>query len=212
MIEIISHRGLWSNPDDKNTALSFETSLNNKFGIETDVREYSGKIVISHDIPNDSKHLIDLDQFFDLYKSFSSNETLAINIKSDGLFHILKNKIHQYGISNYFVFDMSIPETLNYKNQNLNFFSRQSEFETYPIFYDDCDGIWLDQFYKDWVEEEVLSLHDSNNKKICIVSPELHGRDHLSAWEKYKNINKKNTHLNFIICTDYPLEARSFFE
>ncbi len=212
MIDIISHRGLWANPKEKNTLSAFEESLKNNFGIETDIRDYNGEIVISHDIPIHSNELIYFNDFINLYKSFSNQNTLAINIKSDGLSNALREMLKLENITNYFVFDMSIPETISYKKNKLIFYTRQSEFEKGPVFYDECYGVWLDQFTEDWVDQTILEYHHNNNKKICIVSPELHGRDYLSAWEKYKNINKKNTHLNFIICTDHPLEARSFFE
>ena len=69
-----------------------------------------------------------------------------------------------------------------------------------------------DQFKRNWIDEDTLLEHSLNGKNACIVSPELHGREYKTAWKKYRNIIKKNTHLNFIICTDFPEKARSYFE
>ena len=49
-MEIISHRGLWNNLNEKNTNIAFHSSFKNKFGTETDIRDYNGNLVISHDI------------------------------------------------------------------------------------------------------------------------------------------------------------------
>ena len=48
-------------------------------------------------------------------------------------------------------------------------------------------------------------------KKVCIVSPELHGRNYLHKWKNYKDISITNPELSIILCTDFPLEARSYF-
>ena len=212
MIEIISHRGLWKNSDERNSYKSFEESLSNGFGIETDIRDHNGDLIISHDIPLQNYDYLSLDAFLELYKSKNSHNTLALNIKSDGLSYLLKKKLNQLNISNYFVFDMSVPDTLSYSKESVNFYSRQSEYEVDPILYKQCSGIWLDEFHSEWISEKLIKFHNSNNKKVCIVSPELHGRAYLKEWEKYKNIYIKNPDLSIIICTDFPLEARSYFE
>lgn len=86
-------------------------------------------MVISHDIA--TKDSLSLDKFLSLYYSYNihSNSTLALNIKSDGLQEILKSKISQYNIQNYFFFDMSVPDALGYIKHGLNIFTRQSEYK-----------------------------------------------------------------------------------
>ena len=212
MIEIISHRGLWTEHNNKNSFESFEESLDNGFGIETDIRDHNGDLIISHDVPILDYDHLKLDKLLELYKYKNLDLTLALNIKSDGLCSLIKKKLDILNINNYFVFDMSVPDTLSYSKELVNFYSRQSEYEMEPALYETSKGVWLDEFNAEWISKEVIIYHNDNNKKVCIVSPELHGRNYYEAWEKYKNISLENPELSIIICTDFPLEARSYFD
>ena len=204
---IISHRGYWIDKSEKNTNLSFNRSFSLGFGTETDIRDFNGNLVISHDIPNENSILID--DFFKLYTS-QSNSLLALNIKSDGLQSILKNKLEKFNVQNYFVFDMSVPDTLGYLKNGISFFSRQSEFEMIPVFYDQAEGIWLDSFHKEWYDLNLIINHIEKGKKVAIVSSELHGRNHMDLWEfiKTSNLYKEE---NLILCSDFPAEALKYF-
>ena len=68
---------------------------------------------------------------------------LALNIKADGLHIKLKELIEEYKIENYFVFDMSVPDGLGYLKQNMKAFTRESEYEKTPSFYDEFQGHWI---------------------------------------------------------------------
>ncbi|MDB2370100.1 hypothetical protein N9W24_01090 [Gammaproteobacteria bacterium] len=212
MVEIISHRGYWKNTNQQNTLASFSQSFQSGFGVETDIRDYNGMLVISHDIPKKENKLIRLDHFFELYKQSDCEVPLALNIKSDGLSLPLKEQLTKYEIQNYFVFDMSVPDMLNYLKCSLNCYTRQSEIEITPALYNDSMGVWLDEFYSDWITEDLIIKHIQNKKRVCIVSPELHGRSYAEEWKKYKSIFQRNFSLDITICTDYPAKARKFFE
>jgi hypothetical protein len=207
-MEIISHRGLWKSEDEKNTIIAFENSFKNGFGTETDFRDYKGELVISHDIANEN--CITVSRFFEIYKSYSTQSTLALNIKADGLQNKLSNLLKKYEIENYFVFDMSIPDTLGYFKKNIPFYTRQSEYELIPSLYEESKGIWLDCFEKIWFTEELISNHIAKTKKISFVSPDLHKREPYDFWNFLiqKKLNESN---KLILCTDLPLEAKSYF-
>jgi glycerophosphoryl diester phosphodiesterase len=209
MMEIISHRGYWREIQEKNTKTAFIRSFEKGYGTETDLRDFNGEIVISHDIPNDNAIL--LSDFFKIYKSSGKSEKLALNIKSDGLQKKLLSELINYQIANYFVFDMSIPDTIGYINDNINFFSRQSEHELNPVFYDKCKGVWLDAFEGIWYESKLILEHLKNNKQVALVSPELHKRDTSDLWKMLKS---NNIHLekDLILCTDHPEEAFNYFK
>lgn len=208
-MEIISHRGFWLSNGEKNTNLAFQRSFQNHFGTETDIRDFNGELVISHDIPISKE--ISVDDFFSLYLEQNLTSTLALNIKSDGLTKPLKSKIESLGIQNYFCFDMSIPDTIHYLNEGLHFFTRQSEYEQDLPFYQDASGIWLDSFQSNWYSNELIESHIlGNNKRVCVVSSELHGRDYIPLWNQLLEFSDLSTD-GLILCTDMPEEAFNFF-
>ncbi len=208
-MEIISHRGYWKHINEKNTLNSFECSFNNKLGTETDLRDYCGEIVISHDIPDSA--CLSLNNFFETYLKYDDTLTLALNIKSDGLVKKIQSSIVDYKIQNYFVFDMSIPDTLSYIENNIKFYTRQSEFEMVPSFYNFATGIWLDSFNTIWYDNKVIESHLRENKRVAIVSSDLHKRDNKDLWELIK-INNFHNNDNILLCTDLVDEAKNYFK
>lgn len=205
---IIAHRGFWDKINEQNTLTAFINAWQHGYGIETDLRDLNGKIVISHDIPNLDDKLLDIDDLFIAYKNLGQNTVLALNIKSDGLQKILKQKIDYYQINNYFVFDMSIPDAIQYSKLNFKMFTRKSEYETEPVLYDFSQGLWLDEFENHWIDNKFLDTLIAANKLVCLVSPELHKRDYMNEWKDYKKNNYLN---NIMICTDYPNKANKYF-
>ena len=201
---IIAHRGYWKIEEEKNTETAFIRAFNNGFGIETDLRDIKGEIVISHNMPNGDE--ITFEKFLKLLNG--RNLTLALNIKADGQAEEIKRLLNKYNHSNYFMFDMSIPEMIyDLKLENLNIFTGMSDVILHPIMYEQADGVWLDSFYDDWFDENTILKLLNDGKKVCIVSPDLHKREYKSVWAKYRNIKNEN----LMLCTDYPMEAKEFF-
>jgi hypothetical protein len=180
------------------------------FGTETDIRDYRDKLVISHNIAN--QDCISVESFFELYCRFDKRLPLALNIKADGLQQGLKALLKKYEIENYFVFDMSVPDGLGYLQQGFKVFTRQSEYEREPSFYEHADGVWLDEFHGCWFDKSVIAEHINKGKKVCIVSPEIHGRENQSEWDDYKTIDEKLNDGKLMICTDRPEKAKEYFD
>ena len=206
---VLSHRGYWKEISEKNTIEAFERSFDLGFGIETDIRDYDGKLVISHDMA--SQNAMSVDSFFKIYTQYDTLLPLALNIKADGLQEALLRLLEKYKITNYFVFDMSVPDGLQYLKQDFKSFTRQSEYEKDPSFYKKACGVWLDEFEGHWIDKDTIKKHIDNNKQICIVSPDLHKRAHQEEWQHYKEIEKELDINHLMICTDYPEEAKVFF-
>lgn len=195
-------------PQEKNSENSFINSFKLMYGTETDVRDFNGGLVISHDIANES--CMEINSFFDLYNKHTG-KVLALNIKSDGLASILSATLNKHQIENYFVFDMSIPDTIGYLKLGMKVFIRQSEYERELPFYEECTGVWLDGFFSVWYDLQVIEDHLKNGKKVCIVSPELHSRDYNKLWEILKRSGLQKVD-GLILCTDKPVEATNFFD
>lgn len=206
---VLSHRGYWKETYEKNLPIAFERSFSLGFGTETDIRDYQGELVISHDIADEK--CIGVKEVFETYNRYDNSLTLALNIKADGLQIKLKELLEEYRIENYFVFDMSVPDALGYLKQNIKAFTRESEYEKRPSFYDEACGIWLDEFQGHWIDKETITKHVGNNKQICIVSPDLHKREYKKEWQHYKEIEQELGINNLMICTDFPEEAKEFF-
>lgn len=207
MIKIIAHRGLWHKPEEKNTLEAFRAALQNGFGIETDFRDCNGRLVISHDPA--SNESLDAGAFFDLCNEYPNTDPHAINIKSDGLQNLLSPHLASWDVDHYFVFDMSVPDTLGYLKKNMNTFTRVSEYEAFQDFDGQAPGVWLDGFDSEWYGPEEIKHYLSLEKSVAIVSPELHGRDHHALWVKLKSLYTKG--MSLMLCTDLPLEAKRYF-
>ena len=206
---ILAHRGYWNNKNDGNTPQSIWNALKNGYSFESDVRDYMGRLVISHNIADATSQ--DAEEVFKWLVKYKNKYCFAINIKADGLKEILYKYIQKYNISNYFLFDMSVPQMVEFEDMGLRFFTRQSEVEPIPCMYDKAAGVWIDGFWgTDWITEGILSEHIRNGKDICVVSPDLHGRqDYRLFWKQLASYR-----LDFsrcMLCTDYPDEARAFF-
>ncbi len=208
MRKIIAHRGYWLNQSEKNTATAFNRALEYGFGIETDFRDLNGQLVISHDVPVEGA--MNVAEFIYIYKRTPVLAPIALNIKSDGLYPLIKDLIIQSGMTNYFVFDMSVPDTRGYLAEQIPVFTRLSEYETAPAFLDKSRGVWLDAFESEWYDEKVIQNLLSQEKQVAIVSPELHRRPHLQQWQFLKEHHFHKSDL-VSLCTDFPLEAKEYF-
>jgi len=208
-MEIISHRGLWSNPLQKNSVMAFKRSFELGYGTETDIRDLDGTIVMSHDMPTTSARPMTLDAFLALYSSYEP-KTLALNVKADGLQEVVRSLLNKHKIENYVLFDMSVPDMVRTADQGLKFVTRLSEYETDLPFSNQSSGVWVDEFSEEWVSSEVLLQLSTTQQRVFIVSPELHKREHISRWNSMKSdgIHRRE---NIVLCTDYPEEANRFY-
>jgi hypothetical protein len=207
MIKLLAHRGKWKTKKQQNTKQSIIESIKDGFGVETDLRDRGGRLVIAHDLPDSNSWAVE--SCFPLFPPVNSRVCFALNIKSDGLHGLVESFVKQLPF-NYFLFDMSIPDTLGYLRKGLNVFTRQSEYEPEPAFYEDVKGVWLDCFDLVWYNADLIEQHAKKDKEVVIVSSELHGRPHLSHWALLKEwgVHKSD---NYYLCTDFPDQAEVFF-
>jgi len=208
-MKFLSHRGIWRAVEQKNTKNAFLTSFEFGFGVETDIRDCKGELVISHDPPTGVEQT--LESFLDLLSG--QVLPLALNIKSDGLFKRLAIEFQtRVELSEAFVFDMSVPDMIQYAKHGIPFCTRLSEYEREPALLDKAGGIWLDSFISEWFEFELIRKYIKMGFIIAIVSPELHNRNHINFWEKLRLESDLLSSDKVWLCTDFPIEASHFFE
>jgi hypothetical protein len=205
---VLSHRGYWKSVAEKNTVGAFERSFRLGFGTETDLRDLDGQLVVAHDPPRAGA--LAAEALFEIHQAIDSTLPLALNIKADGLQVWVKSAIERSGLANAFVFDMSVPDARGYLAAGVPVFTRLSELEHEPAFYDLAAGVWMDGFESDWVTEKDVAQHITAGKRVCIVSPELHKRPHAAFWERLSRMGcAADPHL--MLCTDLPEDAREVF-
>lgn len=207
-MKILAHRGYWNKSIANNSAEAIRTALERGYGFESDVRDYMGEMVISHNIADSESQRAE--KVFQWLAEFKDEYCFAINIKADGLKEHLLHLLKKYEIENYFTFDMSVPQMIEFDMAGIKYFTRQSEVESIPVMYERAAGIWIDCFFsEEWITEEVLKEHIQKGKQICLVSPDLHKRAYRDFWKELKGYQ-----IDFdkvMLCTDYPDEAKCFF-
>jgi hypothetical protein len=198
VIRVLSHRGLWETPDQHNSESALLGSLRAGFGVETDVRDDDGALVISHDPPQGGE--LPLTALTDACAG--ARLPLAVNVKADGLSGPLGQLLTSSGVD-WFAFDMSVPEMLRYARAGLPYFTRHSDVEPDPVGYESAAGVWLDAFHSDWFGPEDVRRHLDAGKRVALVSPELHGRPPTDVWNWLRELECSEDQ-DLMICTDHP--------
>jgi len=195
---------MWETEQEKNSLTAVSRAFSLGFGIETDIRDRNGELVISHNPADESA--AKLEEVLKLWRQSENHPMMALNIKADGLYLILGDVLEQYGAGakDYFLFDASIPEQYVYLKRGYHIFTRSSEFEPEPAFLEQSDGVWLDQFTDCGHIEAVLPELLAEGKMVVVVSPELHGRAHDKLWQYLYPFRNRE---NLALCTDMPKEA-----
>ncbi len=209
---ILAHRGFFIQDNEQNTLTAFKRALDKGFGIETDLREQNGHIIISHDPVGYSQSPLLFSSLIKLLRQTTHPFKVALNIKTDGIYNLIKNELYssKLNLNNFFAFDMSIPETVKYVKARFPFYSRVSEYEVDPQFLDAANGIWIDNFTGSYEQITCAIKYLEIGYNVTIVSPELHRRDNLNLWYQIKK-SGLSQHPNFQLCTDYPTQAANYF-
>ena len=176
-------------------------TIDNQFGIELDLRDChkSNKIILSHDPFLNG-------EYFEEYLQNYKHNTLILNIKSERIELECLKLLEKYNINNYFFLDSSFPMIylLNKDFNNNKIACRFSEYEPIEYFLEIKNMyqyIWVDCFTKFPLTNKIYDLIKSNNKKICIVSPELQKQP--EKIEEYRNIIISKNIIPNMICTKF---------
>ena len=207
-MKILSHRGYWLSAAEKNQAIAFARSFEHGFGTETDLRDLNGALVVAHDPPVDPA--MAAGAMFAQHARHDARLPLALNIKADGLQPLLAPLLAQFAPKDAFVFDMAIPDMLAWLRAGIPVFTRHSDIEPEPVLLDRAAGVWLDGFHADWWTADVIRCHIDAGLRVCIVSPELHGRAHRAVWEGLAATDLPASGA-LMLCTDFPADAKELF-
>ncbi|WP_375194485.1 hypothetical protein [Sphingobium sp.] len=215
----LAHRGLWTALDERNSRSALKAAFELGFGVETDIRDFDGRLVISHDMATPDS--LPLSVMLADYDTAGRPGPLALNVKADGLTAALIEELDAFAgmRQNAFVFDMSVPDTIQYLGKGLQVFTRHSEYEPLPPLEMQSQGVWMDCFVNAWVDPDAIMERVRKGQKVAIVSPELHKREIyqrfwkiLKDWIKKSDFGADILNSNLMLCTDFPREAAEFFK
>jgi len=203
-MKILSHRGYWKEPDERNSNVAFMRSLDLGFGLETDIRDCAGQLVVSHDMPTGNEL-----SFERLLRMFHNRALpLALNIKADGLADPIRRSLQENEVKDWFVFDMSVPDMRCYLDAQMPVFVRMSEVETETPWIGEVVGIWWDSFDGGNCDISRVAAYLQEGKRVCLVSPELHNRPYQAFWKAIETLRDQP---ELMLCTDFPEQASEFF-
>lgn len=172
-----------------------------EYGVEVDIRSYGNKLVIHHDPFIQGE---DFDEWIAEYR----HGTLILNVKEEGLEERLISIMKERGIDDYFFLDQSFPFLIKWaKNGLRNCATRISEFESIETAISLAgliDWTWIDCFTHFPLNTSDAKRLKDAGFKLCLVSPELQGRDaEVEIHELKKLLHERNINPD-AVCSKRP--------
>ena len=145
-----------------------------KYGVEVDIRSEGGELIMHHD------PFVAGESFYEWVEAYRHG-TLILNVKEEGLEARLIALMALKGIEDYFFLDQSFPFLVKWSNAGEHRCAvRVSEFEsieTALTLAGKVDWVWVDCFTQFALSADDAQRLRSAGFKLCLVSPELQGRD-----------------------------------
>ena len=166
------------------------------YAIEIDVRDYRNQIILHHD---PFKKGDTFSKFLENY----NHRFLILNIKSEGIEIKVLRILKKFNIKKYFFLDCSFPSIIKLiKSKNRNIAIRISDYESFDNLKKMkylVKWVWIDCFKKIPLNQKNYNLIKKYKFKICLVSPELHGRK-INNKRVVNLIKNKKIHID-MLCT-----------
>jgi hypothetical protein len=189
---LIAHR--------RNTLAELRTTPT-RYGVEVDVRSQGPELVVHHDpfVAGES-----FAQWFDAYR----HGTLILNVKEEGLEARLIELMRSRGFDDYFFLDQSFPYLVKWsKAGERRCAVRVSEFEsieTALTLAGMVDWAWVDCFTRFPLSRGSAQQLKQAGFKLCLVSPELQGRDPLTEIPALLRLLDERGIVAEAVCTKRP--------
>jgi hypothetical protein len=172
-----------------------------QYGVEVDIRSYGDMLIIRHDP-------FGFGESFEPWLRAYRHGTLILNVKEEGLEERLIDLMQCAGIEDYFFLDQSFPFLIKYSRLGEHRCAvRVSEFEsikTALTLSGKVGWVWVDCFTKFPLSREDAERLKEAGFKLCLVSPELQGRDAEIEIAQLANLLlDRNIHAE-AICTKRP--------
>ncbi len=172
-----------------------------KYGIEVDIRSCGQKLVVHHDPFVEGV-------LFEEWLAAYSHGLLILNVKEEGLEAGLIQLMERFGIVDFFFLDQSFPFLVKYsKLGERRCAVRVSEFEsirTALTLAGKVNWVWVDCFSNFPLSHDDATLLKDAGFKICLVSPELQGRDAELEIFQLAELLKERSICADAVCTKRP--------
>jgi hypothetical protein len=188
-------------------------SLTPELGVEIDLRSNAGspgEIFLAHDPWSSGERLED---WLGKFREKGLRGPLILNTKEDGLEERALSLLEKAGIENFFFLDTALPTLVRYAKsaRREKFCVRVSSFE--PLeqaasFGKDPLWAWIDCFAGVPLPTHIV-LGLPEDWRVCLVSPELQGRDRTAISEFRRHFASCASRIS-AVCTKLPEEWLSF--
>lgn len=170
-------------------------------GIELDLRSRGEELIVHHDA------FAEGERFEDWLAGFR-HRTLILNVKEEGLEDRLIALMRERGIEDYFFLDQSFPFLVRTANRGESRCAvRVSEFESIDTALSLAGRIqwaWVDCFTRFPLDGAQARRLQDAGFKLCLVSPELQGRDAVSEIPAMRALLAREGIVAEAVCTKEP--------
>lgn len=191
-MKIIRHR--------LNTIAELQTSPV-QYGVEVDIRSRGSQLIMHHDAFADGED-------FECWVQQYRHDMLILNVKEEGLEARLIQLMQDCGIADFFFLDQSFPFLVRWANQGERRCAvRVSEFEsieTATTLAGKIDWVWVDCFTRFPLDAASYQRLKAAEFKLCLVSPELQGRDAESGIAQMRSLLAALEMQMDAVCTKRP--------
>ena len=171
--------------------------LPSDLGIEIDIRDYNEQLILQHDPFLTGEFLRDF------LLEYKNKGYIIFNIKSERIEFKVLELIKKYKIKKYFFLDSSFPMIhllANQKEKNIALrFSEYEGLDTLAKMKGRIKWVWVDCFNHLPLTKEIETKLHNWGYKICLVSPELQGRE--VEIEYYKLYLERNEIIIDAVCS-----------
>ncbi len=191
-MKLISHR--------RNTIKEL-LATDSKYGVEVDIRSYGKKLIMHHE------PLIQGEDFNEWLTEYNHG-TLILNVKEEGLESRLIKLMKEQGIDDYFFLDQSFPFLVKWSNLGEKRcairISEYESIETALTLARKVNWVWVDCFTQFSLTQQDAEALIEAGFKICLVSPELQGRNAKKEIPLLADELKKRNIFADAVCTKSP--------
>ena len=169
-------------------------------GVEMDIHAYGDRLIVHHDP-------CEAGVGFDEWLAAFHHNFVIFNIKEEGIEREVRDRAVAAGIERFFMLDLSFPALIKMaKSGERRLAVRVSEYE--PVqqalrLAEMVEWVWLDGFSGFPINKADVDALKKSGLKLCLVSPELHGRDVAEIAEMQARITRDGLGID-AVCTKQP--------